>query len=455
MPVLSKERAKASALIASGKHPATFRRFINHVYRDKVYDTYAQGHMSKGKIKYGMREYMLTRASRYGNLCRDCAAVLDFAPGLLQKNHRLVNGKTGLTSQDRVLKDKDTLTYWERMRALLREAGKPDIDILDLMHSNKKVSDAEYDRAMDTFVAFLKERNTFLGKTTKYATPPDIYVQKAINLEGGTMTDYKLINEALGDLRKLRDKEIVVAGINVSNPAFRDLITEISRKYEHTEKLQAEPQIKKFDPDMIRREDRNYTEIVKFRDSDGSERQHTFHNCLKTSLYQPKHGLYAGKTIVTKPGAENYLTKVYYANKIGEAGNCQDFYPGHTKKSMWCGDDYVTRSNGGSHWVLADTLKNNKRFQMRRLRQTRLFITYSLHRPIENELEGRAVLEKMADASRELFGNDINLAELLVFGYKLTGFDGAGETTDTISRARFAQITAPNKKEAEKDFTGI
>ena len=69
------------------------------------------------------------------------------------------------------------------------------------------------------------------------------------------------------------------------------------------------------------------------------------------------------------------------------------------------------------------------------------------------------VLENMADAARELFGNDKNLSELIIFGYKLVDFDGkavqkkSGKSgkkddavADNISRAQFAPIPKPNKK---------
>eukprot|EP00965_Chrysotila_dentata_P075513 2494009-Pleurochrysis_carterae.AAC.1 len=60
----------------------------------------------------------------------------------------------------------------------------------------------------------------------------------------------------------------------------------------------------------------------------------------------------------------------------------------------------------------------------------------------------------MADAAHELFGNDTNLSELLVFGYKLGGFGPRDETTDTISKAQFELIQKPNKKDKVADFYG-
>ena len=88
------------------------------------------------------------------------------------------------------------------------------------------------------------------------------------------------------------------------------------------------------------------------------------------------------------------------------------------------------------------------------MRQSRLFITYSLHRAVRSEQEARLVMEKMAGAVHCLFGNDTHLSELLVFGYKLSGFGARGEASDVISKAQFSVIPKPNKKDAEKDFYG-
>ena len=87
------------------------------------------------------------------------------------------------------------------------------------------------------------------------------------------------------------------------------------------------------------------------------------------------------------------------------------------------------------------------------MRQSRLFITYSLHRAITDELEGRLILEKMAGAADLLFGNDMYLAELLVLGYMLGDFK-KGDKADAVSKARFVPIAEPNKLEARDTFYG-
>jgi len=119
---------------------------------------------------------------------------------------------------------------------------------------------------------------------------------------------------------------------------------------------------------------------------------------------------------------------------------------------MWCGDRYVNKFGeelGADRRYHTASRDKNFNPQLRTLRQSRLFITYSLHRAVTSELEARHIMERMADASYELFGNDVNLADLLVFGYKLGGYDkkatGVVEDTDTVSKAEFERITKPNK----------
>ena len=76
-----------------------YKQYTNHMYHKERLQFW--GRNSKGKFAYpeypqsrpgyansrlqlGMREYNLQRASKYGNLCFDCAAVLENAP--IQQN---------------------------------------------------------------------------------------------------------------------------------------------------------------------------------------------------------------------------------------------------------------------------------------------------------------------------------------------------------------------------------
>ena len=65
------------------------------------------------------------------------------------------------------------------------------------------------------------------------------------------------------------------------------------------------------------------------------------------------------------------------------------------------------------------------------------------------------ILEKMRGAATELFGNDLNLSELLVFGYQLDKFGrGKSGTVDTMGKGRMVPILKPNKKDEYMNFYG-
>jgi hypothetical protein len=85
--------------------------------------------------------------------------------------------------------------------------------------------------------------------------------------------------------------------------------------------------------------------------------------------------------------------------------------------------------------------------QLRKMTQSRLFITYSLHRRVFSELEARAVMEKMADAIRTAFGNDEELCKLVLFGLHLQKTE-----SDAVSSKQMVPIT--KSKRADVDFYG-
>ena len=77
-----------------------FRRYFNAAYSDAVagedlknengyYKPINQGVMNtRQKARFGVTGYRLQRSHKYGNVCRDCASVLDRAPGLFVRNNR-------------------------------------------------------------------------------------------------------------------------------------------------------------------------------------------------------------------------------------------------------------------------------------------------------------------------------------------------------------------------------
>jgi hypothetical protein len=111
-------------------------------------------------------------------------------------------------------------------------------------------------------------------------------------------------------------------------------------------------------------------------------------------------------------------------------------------ESQWTGDDW---------W---DEQDKSEEPQRRRRTQTRLFITWAMHRPVTSESEARAILERMKAACHEAF-DDQQLSQMLVFGQKLVGTKpGERGGADSISRARWERIQAPRKADAASSFYG-
>ena len=268
-------------------------------------------------------------------------------------------------------------------------------------------------------------------------------------LNADAVRDLRTILNTLDENRKLTDEtekktKLVdtLSNINSENPAFRDMIYELERKYLHLHRFKSRAKNKVFDSDMIRVETRN------IRQHDGTD---WYENCLVTTLYNPRGPAYEPRRL---PNSNDIEKKIYYATIKSEVigadglpttGDIESKRPSGNK-SMWTGDRYVTEFNQTKQKSFKvdphERRKKAENTQHRVMKQSRLFITYSLHRAITSELEGRHIMEKMADAAYELFGNDVFLAELLVFGYKLKI-----EGSDTLSKARFTTIEKPNKED--------
>jgi hypothetical protein len=192
----------------------------------------------------------------------------------------------------------------------------------------------------------------------------------------------------------------------------------------HTSQFTRDKQTKVFDSDMTRLECRDVTKSL-----GGVE----YANCLVVKQYVPPK-MSKGKAV-----QQNHSETVYYYDhKNGRTPTI-----GTPQETMWRGDQYATTVGQGG---------NRQKTQYRKMRQSRLFITYSLHRATTSENEARFLMMRMADAAHELFGNDQNLAELLVFGYKIAA--GGKGKQDSISQGGFELIEKPNKKDQEANFYG-
>ena len=467
----------------------TYRRYLNYVWdEDSNYTAIPQGRLSRSKVQFGMQDYMLMRASKYGNLCQDCAAFLETAPGLLLRNHRAVYERgivkgNAKTQQERSIKGS---AWWNNLMNRMPKGGHlnfdPDAlhttsDVYSKRRSKKQTGESKeayekrvkimresYASSMDAYANHLKEQHGVeLGKNTKHKQPPDIHIQKTLS---GT-ADAEKIAATVKDLRAFLEakdsdsKSAAWQSIDTNNVALRHMILELERKYTHTTRFEKQKHQKQFDPDVYRHEIRNVvldkdkydtlsmTDKIKYANDQLKnpvyEGGDVYHNCLVVRTYDlSKGGISKDKQGNTVTDFKEEQT-AYFITRKGAQGEDSEV----PVDTMWRGDLYVLDLDN-----TAQRNGNNDVKQVRRMRQSRLFITYSLHRMITGEEEARHVMETMARAAHELFGNDTLLSELLVFGHKLGNFGRADESSDTISKARFEVIREPNKKDQLENFYG-
>ena len=497
--------AAVSNLPSSGAN-LLYKRYTNHAWRDRLdfwdgeYPMCVQSRFTskRAKLQMGMRDYCLQRASKYGNICHDCATVLELAPGLLIRNYRKktfqandFHAKMKLGDE---AKGRDGNTYWTKLLSRYDDQQKArgalatdDLRVDEMVNFDlegwhaQKVRLNTYvpekhgphrrwkrrfnsveanDKSMQAYADMIASHHEMaLGvdndgqPLTKYNSPPEIYIQKELELKSGVFgaVDHEQIKHAVAALVKMRPltEEVMVNGrvtdVKVTMPDFwtnatpqgvkerervfampalQHMIFELERKYMHTSQFTRDKQTKVFDSDMTRLECRDVTKSL-----GGVE----YANCLVVKQYVPPK-MSKGKAV-----QQNHSETVYYYDhKNGRTPTI-----GTEEETMWRGDQYATTVGQGG---------NRQKTQYRKMRQSRLFITYSLHRATTSENEARFLMMRMADAAHELFGNDQNLAELLVFGYKIAA--GGKGKQDSISQGGFELIEKPNKKDQEANFYG-
>jgi len=476
--------------------PATFRKYYNHVF-DDARQPHQQREITQGKltfktakIKYGQTEYKLRRVSKYCNVCMDCAAVLETASGLFLRNHRVVKPFSVVQGNDRQVAT--GMDWWTNV---LNKSGNPDFDpaMLHKQGPASRLSEDEQQEHMRTWEAtldgiskYLKEtQHSLPGSRTKFRNPPEINIQNALdhrknkkNKEDAIATLQKLVNAgdsqraALGGAAPARQ---AIDAKEFENPAFRDMVADLARKYSREASFVKDDNTDVFDSNMFRKEYRNESWLINGE---------VYDSCLRVRQWKPRVG------IRQEPQMQDYETVIYLATRYGSKGEVDsggsikidskspterpnDTYPilaegtvnGRSvkyraeriaDKSQWGGDGFVTTWNtnmdGGQAWEVVDPLPVDL-VQTRHLRQSRLFITYSLHRPVTSEMEARLVMERMANAAHLVFGDDRYLSQILVFGQKLVNFKrDSNQPPDSLSAAHFGLIDKPRKKEALTTF---
>tara|TARA_Y100001972_G_scaffold12925_2_gene13750 strand:- start:1830 stop:4547 length:2718 start_codon:yes stop_codon:yes gene_type:complete len=476
------------------------------------YDALVQGVVRKKGVKicYGMKGYKLMRSIKYGNVCRDCANTLTRAPHLYLRMGvdqfsvlATTRGAAGIKGRDtwwlqfenaqlrgrfahlkfdpwfiyvQTPRSKDAnlaqrnlnYTYKQLVEKKMlansvankRKAGYLSELMKQRVSKDKLYSEvfgeepggelealikAHLDVAMDVQQHCNPTRRNEGRPITKVIKPPEVYVQKywdedSTKWQEGSkhrIEDAGRILEALvnwldqtyvpheekahvasGGARSIKPVETslrlsvnerdksrnnVVFIDPTLNRGLRDVLHELQYQMAHKEAYDREARAPKFDPDLTRLETREMDKLTVVQ--------------------------------MVMPSVDN---------KLKAAQRKEWVYKKAT--SSWQGDKFVENAIGQAR------IHPAPKVQTRKLTQSRLFITYSLHRRVFSELEARAVLEKMADAVRCLFGKDEELCKIIVFGKKL--MEDQFATVDSVARKVYQHITEPRKKEAEERFYG-
>jgi hypothetical protein len=499
----------------NNKEPATFRKYYSHSFDlDRVAHQQrliCQGKPTRAsaKVKTGMIEYKLRRASKYCNVCNDCAITLETAPGLYLRNHRVIKHKSVVQGNDRQVNS--GMDWWTNIlaRANVRDFSPSMLHRpgpMSQMNQNERVAyKNKFDAAMSGISDYLRDtQHSLPGNRTKFSRPPDINVQNATrrtanaaNKKRAKETLQRLLdagNSQRSDLpADARPQRQAIDPEEYKNPAFLDGIADLVRRLSGEETFERDDSYQVFDSNTSRKEYRNEAWAVNGE---------TWHNCLRVRSWVPRTGVRRAQELENpvrfqqgaassfQPNMEDYNTTLYLATRVGSKGQVESggvvkidstgqasraAFPLEVKgtvagqrvtlrgkyeadKSQWGGDGNVTYwlpafGEDAPHRTRLQLASSQQLIQTRTLRQSRLFITYSLHRPVTSEMEARLVMERMANAAHVVFGDDRYLSRILVFGQKLVNFSrDKSQGPDQISAAHFDIIAAPRKKEARDTF---
>ncbi len=360
--------------------------------------------------------------------------------------------------------------------------------------------DLHLDRVIELNKKGCQLKDEALKDVTKVVKPPEVYVQKMWDMSSETWNDTQStqMRAASEVLKKLIDwldgtytgndknqpkraaahkvnpitDELVLspAGNKAHNRALRDALYDTLYTMGHTAAYKREATATKFDPDRTRLEERDVTisgvehclritedltprisrtqyDAVPQDEETDEESDEENKKVKKKMTMQNNHDLprvtiYPPKSWVERTNAAD--KKAWADGIVKGLTKRQEKYTKVVLETQWDGDPFVQKATGGESEKAARTKR-----QERPHTQSRLFITYSLHRRVFSELEARAVLEKMANAIRLIFGNDSELCDFVIFGKKLKD---QSDGTDSVSLKQFVPIEKPNKQ--DKVFYG-
>lgn len=158
-----------------------------------------------------------------------------------------------------------------------------------------------------------------------------------------------------------------------------------------------------------------------------------YYTSLLTRQYEP-----------TGPRQGKYVVELYLANRDGPKS--AQFPQG--LKGLWTGDGFLASNEKGKYNQIAPQKLNMAEYlQYRERRQSRMFITYSLHTRVTNEETANKILSTMKEAVLTLF-SDKWLPTMLRFGVQLAD---SGKT-DAVSRAVWIPIPKTRKLDRAATF---
>ena len=499
--------------LAAGR-PIHYRRYINPVFdKDAKKRPISQGviRTANAKVAFGMTDYHLQRSSKFSNVCRDCAMCLDLVgDGFYLRNGRTFGNKPTKDRTEKYdtwwlnLKDTEVTVNGNKEKFdpwfifLMTSGAKKPVqgnvgtngasrqNIINALALNNPPREKElntwlknrkgvfyqdrakqlqliwpsdwekrYDAHLEAVQKVQKETVCVMTDdsdlpVTKHRTPPEINIQKSwkISSDGNNQSAWnEMDKDQIEAATKVLDGVIswldlnfknsydvvdkvnaktqetykvhvakpnfvptpyVMQGVKVGNRALRDMFSQVLNNVSGMNAYkQADGYTPKFEPGQTREEWRN------FKDKDGEG--------LKV------------RTMIKYDSEKNegeYKDKVYYQSN-----------------TSWKGDTLVNNAPDDTRLGIKDG-----RFvkQIRKLEQTRVFITYSLHRAVTDEYEARRVLEQMADALYLCLGNDQMLCHIILFGVKLGDMVG-----DALGKKQWKVIEQANKKDKWPPFYGL
>ena len=478
-----------------------------------------QGRMSRGnpKVRFGMYNYRLQRSTRYSNCCKDCAAVLEYAPQLYKKNSRLIVTGRGISKLDPVTgetidRQEQLDTFWLNsggwkvqarggenadgpsvnmdFDARFLSVAKRDYEKLretpwnSDKHSpayQKGITYTEMHRAhMVTLSAHLKAHQCSdmpnISLSASKLTEVDVHVEhvflprrrgreaagQIVQRESAkrklqVTQSLEFLDQVLDILKGDADASLQLLQRHRENRTLRNTLSWIRyRLADHeTRVLDPTAHIKKFDPNFRRVEMR--AEEIRYNGKD-------YKGSLKIVTYQPKHDPKApipkhfGKDrksadyieVAYLYDIESVTTGPVVRRRKAERGEMSAWVE-IAESHSWTGDLFILEAErqkanlGGT--PAPNYLMAHDR-QVRVMKQSRFFITYSLHRSVTTEAEALRIMEQMGDAVRVVLGNDESLCQLLIFGKKLVN-----KEPDSISVKEFKGITSDSSK-VDVEFFG-